>query len=65
MTDPSIYGPVYAGGGYPQSPTQPVDATNDQPVSDQQLEDTASDILDTGDRFLIADDYDSRSVHFA
>lgn len=34
-------------------------------ASDEEIKKTASDILDTGDRFLIADDYDSRMVRFS
>lgn len=34
-------------------------------ATDEQIKKTASDILDTGDRFLIADDYDSRMVRFS
>jgi len=34
-------------------------------ASDDEIKKTASDILGTGDRFLIADDYDSRMVRFS
>jgi hypothetical protein len=34
-------------------------------ASDDEIKQTASDILKTGDRFLIADDYDSRMVKFS
>lgn len=49
----------------PQSPPSLPQETPEAPVSDQKIQQTAEDVLKTGDRPIIADDYDGRSVHFA
>lgn len=63
MSDPTLFGP---SASFVRFPTTPVTSPQDLAArSDQQIEDTARGILDTGDRWLIADDYDARAVHFA
>src|SRR5688500_3820396 len=56
QTNLSYTAPVYEA----PAPATPVDA----PVSDQQIEDTADAILDTGEQWF-TDDYDSRMVRYA
>ncbi|PBS12766.1 hypothetical protein CMZ82_07855 [Lysobacteraceae bacterium NML93-0792] len=63
MTDPALLGPLASPARFPTSPAAPFDVAAAR--TDAQIEDTARSILDTGDRWLIADDYDARAVHFA
>ena len=56
QTNLTYTAPVYEA----PAPATPVDA----PVSDQQIEDTADAILDTGEQWF-TDDYDSRMVRYA
>src|SRR5690606_3830933 len=61
MTDPL----VSSANSCPAYMPLPADASGQVPdsVSDAQIEQIASDILGTGERFL-TDDYDSRAVRF-
>lgn len=60
MTDPTIQNATAGSTTYAYDVPEPA-----QPTSDQQIAETASEILDTGDRAIFADDYDARVVRFA
>src|SRR3546814_5087211 len=58
-------------GGPPIGPMKPRPTEHPQPpppadaaTSDEQIQQTAEEILDTGVRPIIADDYDARAVKF-
>lgn len=59
MTDPTSPNTTVSSTGYTYNlPSEPA------PVSDEQIQRTAQDILDVGDRTLWEDDYDARAVRF-